>query len=306
MTENEISPAIRELLSEYGDWVLFERRLSEKTREVYLRDASRFVVFLSSKSIAIESAKSSDVEAFLIALREDEDIDQRTSSRLLSSLRSFFSFLSSRNIVDSNPAKLVQKPKEGEHLPRTISSDEIDQLLDAFNGSDPLAIRDYTLFELIYSTGMRISEAVMLSVSSYRSSDGTLSVIGKRNKQRIVQVGEIAKEAVDRYLTDSRPRLIGRKSEDALFLGRRGERLTRQAAHKRFHQIAGKVGLDATIHTLRHCFASHMIENGADIRSVQEMLGHSDVKTTQIYTHLDTRTLLASFDRYSPLGDDDE
>ena len=128
----------------------------------------------------------------------------------------------------------------------------------------------------------------------------------KRDKERLVFIGESASDALDNYLSNVRPKLLRRDKETALFLNRRGERMTRQAAHKRFHQATLRLGLDATIHTLRHSFASHMIENGADIRSVQEMLGHSDVRTTQIYTHLDTSSLLAFFDKYSPLSDEND
>ena len=180
--------------------------------------------------------------------------------------------------------------------------EEVDELLASFPKDDILSFRDYALFELIYSSGMGISEAIALDVSSYRKDEGTIAVIGKRDKERLVFIGEIARDALDRYLAEIRPKLIKKPKETALFLNRRGERITRQAAHKRFKETADRIGLDATIHTLRHSFASHMIENGADIRSVQEMLGHSDVRTTQIYTHLDTSSLLAFFDKYSPLS----
>ena len=204
-----------------------------------------------------------------------------------------------------NPASLVEKPKDGVHLPRVISEDAVDELLSSFPSDDPLSERDYTLFELIYSSGMRISEAVALDVSSYRREERMIRVIGKRDKERLVFIGEIAADALDAYLDRIRPSLVRDDKENALFLNRRGGRLTRQAAHKRFHEAVGRLGIDATIHTLRHSFATHMIEHGADIRSVQEMLGHSDVRTTQIYTHLDTSSILEFFDRYSPLGDED-
>ena len=153
---------------------------------------------------------------------------------------------------------------------------------------------------------MRISEAVALDVSSFHPDEGTIAVIGKRDKERLVFIGDIAKEALVYYLSAIRPGLLsGHQNEKALFLNRRGGRLTRQAAHKRFHEAAGRLGLDATIHTLRHSFATHMLEHGADIRSVQEMLGHSDVRTTQIYTHMNTGSILAFFDRFSPLSDPD-
>ena len=152
---------------------------------------------------------------------------------------------------------------------------------------------------------MRISEAVSLDVSSWKREEKAINVIGKRDKERIVFVGDMAFDAVEYYLSNVRPKLLSKKNqkEQALFLNRRGGRLTRQAAHLRFQECTSRMGLDATIHTLRHSFASHMIKNGADIRSVQEMLGHSDIKTTQIYTQLDTSTLLDAYDKFSPFDD---
>lgn len=294
------------LLKRFDDFIIFTRRLSEKTREVYSMDARLYLEFLDESGIRLEDAGVEEIESYLIWRRRTGKLEERTEGRILSSLRAFYLFLSSEGLSEKNPATLVEKPKESAHLPRVISEDEVDELLSSFPSSDPLSQRDYTLFELIYSSGMRISEAVALDVSSYRRDESTIAVIGKRDKERLVFIGEIASAALDRYLEDVRPQLLKDEKEKAMFLNRRGGRLTRQAAHKRFHEAVGKLGIDATVHTLRHSFATHMIEHGADIRSVQEMLGHSDVRTTQIYTHLDTSSILAFFDKYSPLGDDDD
>ena len=296
---------MREELRDFSRYIIYQRRLSDKTREVYSSEAERYLVYLASQGRDIDGTDADDVEAYIM-LRRSEGAGERTEGRILSSLRAFYRYIIFRGGAEGNPAELVDKPREKEHLPRVISVEDVDRLLDSFPKDDILSRRDYTLFELIYSSGMRISEAVALDVSSYRKDDGVVSVIGKRDKERLVFIGESARNALDIYLADVRPRLVANPRETALFLNRRGGRITRQAAHKRFHEAVGRIGLDATIHTLRHSFASHMIENGADIRSVQEMLGHSDVRTTQIYTHLDTSSLLAFFDRYSPLGDADE
>lgn len=297
--------AREDLLRRFDDYIIFTRRLSEKTREVYSMDARGYLDFLDSVDVKLEEAGVEDIERYLIH-RKEEGIEERTEGRILSSLRSFYMFLSEEGIAGSNPATLVEKPKDRQQLPRVISESEVDELLSSFPPDDLLSERDYTLFELIYSSGMRISEAVSLDVSSYRKAESTISVIGKRDKERLVFIGEVASDALDHYLDAVRPKLLKNDRESALFLNRRGGRLTRQAAHKRFHEAVGRLGLDATIHTLRHSFATHMIEHGADIRSVQEMLGHSDVRTTQIYTHLDTSSILAFFDKYSPLGDSDD
>ena len=308
MKIGKLSESDELLVRQYADSLLFEKRLSEKTREVYSREASVYLKYLNSADKELESTNSIDVESYILYRRENDNIDERTSSKVLSSLRSFYSYLVSEKICKTNPAKLIKKPKDKIQLPRTISSSELDCLFGSFQEDPILGFRDYVIFELIYSSGMRISEAVALNVNSYRSEDNMISVIGKRDKERLVFIGKVASDALDKYLSEIRPKLLSSKNkkEAALFLNRRGERITRQAVHKRFHEVAEKMGIDATVHTLRHSFASHMINNGADIRSVQEMLGHSDIKTTQIYTHLDTSTMLKEFDKFSPLGDFDD
>ena len=303
MTRTELSPQYKEELIAFSRYIIYQRRLSEKTREVYSSEAERYLIYLTERNADPYSAKPADIEAYII-FRRGEGAGERTEGRILSSLRAFYRFLLQEGDGDGeNPAKLVEKPKERVHLPRVISAEEADRLLSSFPADDILSIRDWALFELIYSSGMRISEAVALDVSSYRKEERTISVIGKRDKERIVFIGDAAINALDIYLSSVRPALLLNPRETAFFLNRRGGRITRQAAHKRFHEAVERLGLDATIHTLRHSFASHMIENGADIRSVQEMLGHSDVRTTQIYTHLDTSSLLSFFDKYSPLSD---
>ncbi len=303
MTTSKLNSNDRDLISEFSSCILYSFRLSEKTREVYTHEASLFLLFLKEEVIEIESVDAPVIERYIVK-RRDEGLDERTLSKSLSALRTFFRFLISSRIVDKNPAKMVKKSKEKVHIPRTISISEIDEIMSSFS-DDALGMRDYALFELIYSSGMRISEAVALNVSSFKRDEKAVNVIGKRGKERVVFISDIAVNALDSYLSLSRPELLGKKStkEKALFLNRRGGRLTRQAAHLRFHSVVDKIGLDATIHTLRHSFASHMLKNGADIRSVQEMLGHADIKTTQIYTQLDTSTLLSAYDRFSPLDD---
>ena len=306
MKINELSAADREFVLSFRRYITYQKRLSDKTREVYSREAVLFLHFLGEKNISVEEATPAVIEEYLIYRRENDGVDERTEGRILSSLRAFYTFISYVGTEDVNPAALVEKPKEREHLPRVISEEEVDRLLASFPEDDVLSFRDYTLFELIYSSGMRISEAVALDVSSYKEDEGSIAVIGKRDKERFVFIGENARSALDRYISIVRPQLLKNPKEKALFLNRRGGRLTRQAAHKRFHETVERIGIDATIHTLRHSFASHMIVRGADVRSVQEMLGHSDVRTTQIYTHLDTSSLLSFFDKFSPVENWDE
>lgn len=306
MAMERTDQATLDLIKDYSNYLKFEKRLSDKTREVYCREVRDLLCFLAEQHVEIENVTLSELEVFVAYRRET--VSDRTGGRIGSSLRAFFRFLVRERICKENPASLLDKPKLGHSFPRTLSEQDVDELLSAFSADgDDLAIRDWTFFEVIYSCGLRISEAIGLDVDCYHKEEGRLIVMGKRNKQRIVFVGEIAEEALALYLGKVRPILLkGKKTESALFLGRRGCRLTRQAMHKRFHALVSRLGIDACVHTLRHSFATHLLEEGADIRSVQEMLGHSDIRTTQIYTHLDTKDLLAGFDAFSPLEEDDK
>ncbi len=308
MTGNDDS----DLLELFSDYLTFEKRLSQKTKDAYVEEASVLLSWCNEEKKDVSSLLFSDLDAFLVFRKENGNLTERTISKILSALRSFFNFLIKEGIRKDNPVLSVDRPKTRLYLPRTLSKQEVEEILDEFrDDGDVLMMRDYTIFELIYSSGMRISELISLDVDSFSREESFIRVVGKRNKERVVFIGEIASRAVINYIDFVRPLLLDKKNvkEKALFLNRRGERLTRQAVHKRFHEKVEKLGLDATVHTLRHSFATHMIENGADIRSIQEMLGHSDVKTTQIYTHLDTKELLDSYDRFASLlnlsGDDD-
>lgn len=290
-----------ELLKEFYRYLKYHRRLSDKTIEVYLNDALLLKEYLSGRNIPIENAALNEVEEF-IKIRT-VGLTNRTKSRIISSIKAFYRFLIFNKIVETDIAKMIEKPKKEISLPKTLSEREADLLIKAFyaDGED-LSIRDWALFELIYSCGLRISEAVSLDLGSIDLESYQLTVIGKRNKERISFIGEIAKKALLYYLEKVREKLVkNNPKENALFVNRRGARLTRQAAHKRFHEITTKFGINATVHTLRHSFATHMLLSGADIRSVQEMLGHKDIKTTQLYTHLDTRDLIKEFDAFNPL-----
>ena len=296
------------MADDYSDYLTFERRLSEKTRDVYHREVVFFLEYLEENSEDVESVGFQEIEAYITSRKEKDGLGERSVSKLLSALRSFFIYLGKEKIRDDNPVLLIEKPKKKEYLPKVLSEDQVNELLEDFrDDSDLLMLRDYTLFELIYSSGMRISEVINITVGSYSPEEESIRVIGKRNKERIVFVGGIAANALNYYLENVRPKLVSKKnraiSGDYIFLGRNGKPLTRQAVHKRFHERAEKLDIDATVHTLRHSYATHMLEHGADIRSVQEMLGHSDIKTTQIYTHLDTAGMLNEFDSFDIMPD---
>lgn len=302
-----------QLVSDYADWMENEAMLSPATREAYAREAASLVSYLEGRGVDPAKAELSDLDSY-ISWR-DKDLDARTIGRIESSMRSFFKFLRREGYREDNPARLLQKPKVSEYLPKTLSPDEVDEVLSAFDEAardDELFARDHAFFELVYSCGLRISEAVGAKLSDYNAEEGTLTVFGKRSKERVVFVGEVAKETLARYLSEVRPRLAARRkgsrrtqkerdSADAIFLGRRGEKLTRQAMHKRWKAVVDKLGVEATVHALRHSYATHMLKGGANLREVQTLLGHADIRTTQIYTHLDTSDLLRSFDEHFPL-----
>jgi integrase/recombinase XerD len=252
---------------------------------------------LLETALPLETVDAIQLETYLIGERKERNLSPASLAKALSALRSFFSFLQLQKIRQDNPVLLISHSQKPLTLPLVASVEQIDVLLESIDTSSPLGYRDRTLFELIYSCGLRISEACNLEVSDYQ--DGKLRVLGKRDKLRIVPVGEIAAHYLDVYLKDIRPELIGmRLANRALFVGRRGMRLTRQAIYKRFISYCGECGLDAKVHTLRHSFATHLLEGGADLRSVQELLGHADIKTTQIYTHVDTASLQHAYDAY--------
>jgi len=283
----------RVLIEDYTDYLAMQRRLSEATQSVY---AHELALFLAAGS-DYETITASLIEAYIVIQVQTRHLSERSVAKLLSALRSFFSFLQMSKIREDNPVLLIQRGRQKQSLPQVASVAQVDALLESIDTSDPLGFRDRTLFELIYSCGLRISEACTLQVSDYQKT--SIRVVGKRHKIRIIPVGEIARMWVDAYLKDVRPKLIGmRLSTKALFVGRRGHQLTRQAMYKRFIAYCDVAGLDAKVHTLRHSFATHLLEGGADLRSVQELLGHSDIKTTQIYTHVDTKQLQKAYEQF--------
>jgi integrase/recombinase XerD len=283
------------LLEEYEHYLALQKRLSESTIEVYLHEVGLLLETFEDPEIV----NVRDIEAFVISFGERRSLASRSIAKTLSALRSFFTFLQLRKIREDNPLSLIRTPKKEESLPHVATYDEIEYLFSVINTSDYLGVRDKTLFEVIYSCGLRISEAASIDVEDYQNQQ--LRVIGKRNKMRLIPVGEVAQAALAYYLEEARPHLLCRsKPSQALFLGRRGQRLTRQAISKRFDEYTALAGLEMSVHTLRHSFATHLLQRGADLRSVQELLGHSDIQTTQIYTHVDSSTLQRFWEEYHP------
>jgi integrase/recombinase XerD len=293
--------ALDRLLSEYEDYLAAGLRLSRQTVATYARDCRSFAAWLVSRDYALESVTAAEVIEYLIMRQTEEGIDQRTIAKIISALRSFFHYLNNEGVRPDNPATMIELPRTANRIPGVLNVEEVERLLGAIATDDVLGIRDRALFELIYSCGLRISEAVELTVDRVYLAERLIRVSGKGEKERLVPMGEHARIWIERYLSQSRS-LLARKPINALFLNHRGERLSRKGIWKRFRDVAARAGVDAKVHTLRHSFATHLLEGGADLRAVQELLGHADISTTQIYTHIDKEELQTYHADYHPRG----
>jgi len=294
------------VIDRYLRHVTVERGLSANTLAAYRRDLERYRGFLAERGTTDPSdIRSTDVSAFSGALRGEGSLTASSTARMLSSVRGLHRFLLEEGLVQDDVAREVRPPKLASRLPKAITIEQMERLLAATDGDDPLAVRDHALLELLYATGARISEIVGLNVDDVMTlgteddADGAMPgdmirVTGKGDKQRLVPVGRFARQALDAYLVRVRPGLSVRGgSTPALFLGQRGARMSRQNAWLIIRAAAERAGLEGEIspHTFRHSFATHLLAGGADVRVVQELLGHSSVATTQIYTLVTADTL---------------
>lgn len=289
------------MLREYLSFLLVEKRHSPHTISAYGRDISRFERFWSPRPLS--SVATLDVRSFLLHLRE-QGLNSRSIARSLSSLKSFFKFLCNEDYIQDNPAEILESPKLWRKLPDILSLDEMERLLASPNFQTTLGLRDKAMLELMYATGLRVSELVSLKVSDLDLQVGYLRSLGKGSKERVVPMGEAARNAVDDYLVRSRRVLLKGNPVSELFVTRRGTKMTRQGFWKILKGYARKANLPKGVspHTLRHAFATHLLERGADLRSVQEMLGHSDISTTQIYTHVLEERMREVHGRFHPRG----
>jgi integrase/recombinase XerD len=303
----------------YLGWLVSEKRLSKLTVDAYLREASFFGAWIASRGWLPESIGNQGLLQYLVARQsgmlasgaadkagEEAEtgspgiLSRRTMARVISSLHSLFAFLVASGARKDNPAEAVAVPKLESRLPDVLSREEVDGFLAAIDTGTPNGLRDRALFELIYSCGLRISEASSLTLSRLYRDERLVRVTGKGRKERLVPYGADAARWLEAYLAEARPRLLGAKRSDAVFLNRFGRPISRKGIWMRFTETRSLSGVDARVHTLRHSFATHLLEGGADLRSVQELLGHSDIATTQIYTHVDSSELRRAYDRYSP------
>ena len=278
-----------------------ERR-SPLTVATYQVELRRFIGYLDANGLRIPTATTDNVVAYLGWRQDNYKLSSRSTAKAISCLRSFFRFVVAEGMRPDNPAAFLESPKRRLSLPETMDKETVDRLLAAIDPASPLGLRDRSLFELIYSSGLRISEAVGLNVRDIDFKEGVARVRGKGSKERLVVFGSEAAAWLKRYLAETRPNLAeGGGRGAALFVGRSGKRLSRKGIWKNYTRYAALAGTGSKVHTLRHSFATGLLGGGADLRTVQALLGHADLSTTQIYTHVDARLLKESHRRYLPV-----
>ena len=294
---------MKALIQEFSDYLRIEKRNSPHTVSAYRRDLSRFSAELAGQKV--DSVTTANIRDFLISLRE-QGLSPASVARSLSSIKSFFKYLCQDKQFQDNPAEILETPKRWRKLPDVLSSEDVDNLLKCPDLESVLGLRDKAMLEILYASGLRVSELINLQVSQLDMQVGYLRTLGKGSKERIVPIGAMAKRAVENYILNSRPALVssrkdGGKSEQ-LFVTRRGRGMTRQGFWKLLKGYVSQANIRASVspHTLRHAFATHLLERGADLRSVQQMLGHSDISTTQIYTHILGKRMLEIHQQFHP------
>ena len=300
------SPALEALALDFLAYLELERGLSRNTLEAYRSDLLQFSAFLTRRGIDPLTASHHELSDFLAELAAGSDdrppVAVATLQRKLACLRSFYRFLRREEIIAHDPTADLRGPRKVARLPQVLSREEVAKLLGEPRGSEPRALRDRALLELMYACGLRASEAIGLLVSDVDLDAGILAARGKGSKERLVPVGRQAIAALRVYLQRGRPQLVGMRSEGHLFVNQRGGGLTRQGLYKIVQGHARRAGLDGKMspHTLRHTFATHLLAGGCDLRSLQEMLGHADLATTQMYTHLSAERLKDAYFRAHP------
>lgn len=296
--------SVKDSLLDYIHFLQVERQLSKNTLASYKRDLESYIEHLHQAQ-EIQSLNEVERTHILIHLEglRSNGISSRTIARHISSIRSFHQFLLREKVTDRDPTIHIEMPQVDQKLPKVLSIKEVDALISAPNRSKPQGIRDVAMLELLYASGMRISECISLDLNDVHLTMGFVRVFGKGGKERIIPLGKNAIRACDEYLQNARDKLQGSYPKtDAFFINQRGKRLTRQGCWKLLKEHATKANIksELTPHTLRHSFATHLIENGADLRAVQEMLGHADISTTQIYTHISKTRLSEVYKQFHP------
>ena len=288
-------------LTSYKNFLMLEKSLSKNTIEAYMKDIQKFIDYSETESPL--TVTQADIRSFIDEIDTEDGMSSRSQARILSGNKSFFKYLVIHDIIEHDPSEMIETPKLGRKLPQVLTPDEIDQLIEAVDLDSETGYRNRAILETLYGCGMRVSELINLKLTDLHFEENYLKIKGKGNKERLVPVGRSVKDSITLYIHNYRQTLkINRKDENILFLNRRGRKLTRVMVFTIIKDLAAKIGLKKTIspHTFRHSFATHLIEGGADLKAVQEMLGHESITTTELYTHLDREFLRDAILRFHP------
>ncbi len=289
------------VLRQYRSFLMLEKSFSDNTYQAYVHDVQKLLQFLEDEKISYLTVTLVDLQHFLFQLAQI-GINERSQARIISGIKSFYAFLVLENRLQDDPTSLLESPKLPKKIPQILSIEEIDALIQAIDYSVPEGIRNRAIIETLYSCGLRVSELVELKLSDIFWQEEFIKVVGKGNKERLIPISRTALKEIKSYLTERINLPIKKGSEDIVFLNRRGNKLTRQMIFIIINKLADEIGLDKQIgpHTFRHSFATHLLEGGANLRVIQEMLGHESILTTEIYTHVDVHFLRETIMSYHP------
>ncbi len=289
-------------IDQFLDYLSVERGLSRNTLSSYSRDLNKFAGYMEKRRISsFEAVKKSDITDFML-FQKDSGLSANSIARGLAATKVFFRFLAREGVLKTDIASVIETPKQWKHLPDTLSVEEVEKILNAPNQKNLLGLRDKACLELMYATGLRASEIVGLNLKDVNLDLGILKCVGKGSKERVVPMGRKAIDVIRRYIDRARPGSLKSHAEGGLFLTRLGKKMSRQTLWKIIKSYTKRARIDKVVtpHTLRHSFATHLLERGADLRAVQEMLGHSNISTTQIYTHINKERLKSIHKKYHP------
>ncbi|MCO5478118.1 tyrosine recombinase XerD [Enterococcus sp. AZ091] len=294
---------MKEQIIDYLHYLTIERGLSQNTRKSYERDLEQYLTFLTKQHIKDWQAVDRVLILSFLQQLQQSGKSSATIIRMVSSLRRFHQFLRQERFTDHDPMQHIDSPKKQQKLPDTLSLSEVERLIETPDTKEVLGIRDRAILEVMYATGLRVSELIGLQLKDLHLSMGLLQTTGKGDKERIVPLGDLAIQWIETYLEEARPFLTRKHPEEShLFVNNHGKQLSRQGIWKNLKALVRKAGItkNVTPHTLRHSFATHLLENGADLRTVQELLGHADISTTQIYTHITKKRMTEVYKQHFP------
>nr|WP_281422923.1 site-specific tyrosine recombinase XerD [Thaumasiovibrio subtropicus] len=292
----------QQLLEQFLDAMWMERGLADNTISAYRHDLSTFLTYLENNQLTLMTVVSADLVGYQ-AWMQKKEYEQTSKARMISALKRVFQYLHREKLRNDDPSALLQSPKLPKRLPKDLTESEVEALLNAPDERDPIELRDRAMLELLYATGLRVTELVSLTTENVSLRQGVVRVVGKGNKERLVPMGEDAIDWMERFLQQGRPQLMGEVSGDVVFPSRRAKQMTRQTFWHRIKHYAQRANIDSdrlSPHVLRHAFATHLLNYGADLRVVQMLLGHSDLSTTQIYTHVATERLKKLHSEHHP------